>query len=156
MPGEVIIVNGEGGQLEGDAKTPEETPSVLEAKAAEEIAHAAIEISRIEADRDIIIAEIAAEARTAETEAVMEHNANQELEQCRTEIATLQAQLIEAEATIAVLSTPPPTQEPDPELQSPPSADVSNDPTKVSPIQPAQAEAKAPEPKAKRRGLRWI
>lgn len=98
----------------------------VEAEAVIAAAETVVEVAAIEAERDVTIAEIKAETEVAAVEAVAEVAAEQsELEQCRQNIATLQAETAELRAQIAALSILPTSTTLEPSL--PPSPLESED-----------------------------
>jgi len=131
---------------------------VVEAAAVEPVAEAAVEVARIEADRDVTIAAIEADASIEHRELSIEENrvfaeglANSELEQCRTKIAELETANSLLTAEVARL-TPPPSEEPPPSLQ----VEVEGA-ENVEVVGPRENQEPAPEPeKPKRKPHRWI
>jgi hypothetical protein len=125
------------------------------AEGLEAAADAAVEIARIEADRDVTLAVIQADTE----EARAERYSNEDLEQCRTEIARLEGALSVALTELEALrpSTPEPLTEPEPPNppQDLPSGEA--DGPRESPVEPAAVEEAAPEPPPKAKPkVRWI
>jgi hypothetical protein len=140
----------DGGQVEAvDAAEPL-------AEAIEETSSDAVEIARIEADRDVTVAAIHAET----AEKLIEDAHATELEQCRTEIARLEERCTGLQTELSLL-TPPPSE------QSPPSpsgeaetvhVEASGDGSEaVVEVEAVEPEAEAPEPPPRvSRHHRWI
>jgi hypothetical protein len=149
--GEETIIVVPGADASVISEVDEETPPVFKPAVVEPVAEAAVEIARIEAERDITVAAIQAET----TEAALEAQTNAELERCRTRIAELETVLAEKEKAIAALSTQPLIVETVEEAPppNPPFESASNVETPVSPVPAAEP---APEPKVRHRALRWI
>jgi len=148
-PTVVVVTSGEGEAGEGSEGG--EIQAVAEAEATEEVADAAVEIARIEADRDVTLAAISAET----TEAIHESFSNQELEQCRLRIAELEGentalrtQLESQPALLIPVQSEEPPPNPPLELES-----AKEDGPRESQEAPAQA---AEPPSQKRKPLRWI
>lgn len=150
--------------VEGDAPAEEAAPQVV----AEVVSDAAVEIARIEADRDIDLALIAGDLEKTAAETLAENineNLQRELIECRNtistqaaELTTLKQTLSSTQASLEALALPSPR----------PSADILNDGTQVLPLdsetpsEPVELEPVAvlpevaPEPPKKRRPVRWI
>lgn len=141
-PTVVVVAPGQGETPEVAGGAEVEAPGGGEA-----VAEAAVEIAAIEAERDVTLAVIAAEAEGERMDAVLELDQSAELEACRTRIAGLEAENLALTAQLTLLqseSEPPPSQ---PEAEAEVVVNVEEG--------PPEAET-APEPeKPKRRPLRW-
>lgn len=146
--GDTIIIADAGEGVEA----PEiETP--VSTEAAEALAEAAVEIAEIEKDRDIELAEISAESRRESDEAFHEAlveaaPGHEELEECRTKISTLEAQVMEQQELITSIQAQLTAQaHPNPTLPE----------SEVAPVEPeSQPEEKAPEPPKRVPKTQWI
>lgn len=134
------------------AETPPASTVISPEGGTEPIAEAAVEIAKIEARKEIKLAEISAETTVLQTEAVTrasaEYNAQAEVEQCRWEIAELRAgQAATQEALALILTKLTPAELPPP---NPLPASVE-----VTPANPEVAEPTPEPPKPKKRH-KWI
>lgn len=129
---------GEGGEVQASD----------EVEAVSEVADAAVEIARIEADRDVTLAVIQEEASVDRAEAY----ASEELEQCRLRIAELEGQNTAQAMELERLTHPPSSELP---LNPQPEAEAVV--VVAEPEPAASQEAEAPEPeKPRRKPHRWI
>lgn len=132
---------------------------VAASEALEPLAEAAVEVARIEADRDTEIARIEAdtslehhELNVQETEALNELSEKSELEQCRTRIAELEGQNTVLLTELALLKPPTP-----PQSEEPPPNQPDQPESVEAVLDPEREESPAPEPeKPRRKPHRWI
>ena len=149
-------------KIEVEAETtPEEIElAEVEAEAEQEqvetVTDAAVEIAKIEAERDIIIEEIRSETRVAETEALADASmVNQEQTQWQQNIEMRLAMLAETVETLAAQLTPPqsPQADTNPETMNNPASGESE---VMQDSQEPDAAEPAPEPQKPRKKSRWI
>jgi hypothetical protein len=121
---------------DGHVVISEPSPAAEEAEAVEEVAHAEVEIARIEADRDVAVAKIAAKTEEAHDET--------EVEALRAEIRGMR------EILNQLMPPPPPEPEPMPEPEPIVIAQQDNGPDVAPP--PEKEEHREPK-KQKPKGL---
>jgi len=150
--GPTVVVVDAGGQAPVVIQDGGEVGESAEVAAAGEVADAAVEIARIEAARDVNLAELA----IVETEVRHEAYSNEELDACRLTIARLEGEntalRTELEASRAPLIL---DLSPEPPLNPLPEADA----VEPEPVQAESPEAAAPPPEPaprKSKPLRWI
>jgi hypothetical protein len=145
------------GALEESADANRELAEAEEhiADAIEGQTDAAVEIARIQADRDTQIEAIRAEAGIESARLFAENEAARlELLQCQTELETARADLLAARLEVERLTPPPST-------EAPPNPTPEPEPANVAPISPeSQEPTQAPPvqepPKAAKRKHNWI
>lgn len=126
--------------------------SELQAEVIEPVADAAVEIARIEAERDITIAAIQSETTQAVVEAETEQAAESD-EQWRANIENRQVELDrKLDLLLELSSTPAQSTEPEPSQAETPPEPVSGE---VTPDSPGAANP-APEPQKRAKKSRWI
>lgn len=145
-PTVVVVTPGEGPAGEGG-----ESGEVQAVAAVAEVSEAAVEIAAIEAGRDVAIAEIQLDETIVRNEAY----ANEDLAQCRTELARLEGENTALRTELETLRAPlilAPLSEPLLSPEPPPSVVEAGPPENpVDHVEPA------PEPpKPKRQTHRWI
>lgn len=154
-PTVVVVAPGEGEAAQDGRSGTLEGGGEIQAEAVEEVAETAVdgavEIARIEANRDVAIAEIQADSLETAVEASADAAAQSELEECRSRIASLEAsniaQATELETLRAQLILP--ASENSPANPPPPLEEGEG-------VAPPEA-ATAPEPeKPKRKHHKWI
>lgn len=151
----IVIAPGEGAAIEGEAVGDVQAP--LEVEAVEEVTVAAVEIARIEADRDVTLAVIAAETEEVRVEAFTE----QEIEVWRTRAITAEELCTVQQRELERLTSPPsPPSPPNPSASIEPGTgegSTSNEePEPVAEAEVLAAEETPEPPKAKRHPHRWI
>lgn len=119
---------------------------IAEVEAVEEVTDATVQIAEIEANRDIIIAEIQAETQVAAIEAVEEESADK-WSMLEMQVSNLSEQV----ATLTAMLSIPPASEALPSSQTPPSESAAPEVTPES-----LAEERPPEPPKRAKKLRWI
>lgn len=151
-PGSTVVIVDAGDQAPVVIQDGEQVGGSAEVAAAGEVVNAAVEIARIEAERDVNLAELA----IVETEVRHEAYSNEEAEQWRLTAARLEGENTALRAEVEALKTPlilELSPEPPP---SPPLEVVAEEP---DPALAENLEAVAPPPEPaprKSKPLRWI